>query len=1398
VNHTGRSTKIFAVLMAALGLALFAPSLASARFVRPLLSQITGPTSGLFSGPFSTNGPEGIAVDGSDDLWVGEDASGAPPFQLDGFSPAEAGNESLETLEIKGESPFRPPRDIAIDDSSPTDTFYVVSSESSASESHIEILERSGAYRKRFGPFTSNGSNSVDVAVDNSTGSAGTVYVVSGSGSAGEPYTIEKFNAEGEEVPFGDSHLLPYVEGNQITGDEAGSFRENGNGSYDVLASIAVNSEGDIYVTLPEYEENHESKGPALLEYAPSGAFIRPITSKEVPSLGGKEKGFGGSLAGLATAPNGDVLVSVDNKKEIRETQLAGTEATGGLETEELDQGAVDEFNAAGAFVGQVVSTTSGKHLHGPSQMAVDSQGNLYVVDDSPEKNVERPHDGGREKEELGNEHVVDVYKEGHFVPGLTLGEATGLESTGAVLNGSVDPEASVNPEHAGLSECYFQFIEESVFNEAAANKEEGFAKATTKACAPSAASIAASDTYQPVHADVGDLKSGESYRYRLVAVTGGAKGGSAETQSLVFTAPHAPGVLSTSAGSLSSKFADLEATIDPLGAATSYYFEYDTRPYTAGEAGHGVRVPVSAMSIGSGGPTGSSREGVVQHVGPLEPDTTYYFRVVAGNSQGVTVGAMCEGEQRPDCTFATLPVSVLGLPDGRAYELVTPANKESGSDMFAQAESNGEFVNTDVGTPSESGSSFLLETKDSFGPFPAAGESTYVLSRDPEHDEWATTSLADPSRGVQAIHEAVFDPVNLSSVAFTDGVGPTSSPEGERLTSLLGVPGGPYTELYAGPATHGKTAEDATATSIVGASRDMSHVVLESGEGNLCKGSEAEAALKHGDILCEWNGGDEVGGGGALKLVDVNPEGELLSACGAGLGAGKVGGGLAAGSAHNAISADGSKVFFTVPDPAAANAGPGCWKPEVEQERHEAVNPPQLYMRYDERTVTLSAPNEGVEEGGKTPRLYPATYVGAAEDGSRVFFVSEAWLTANHPEAHDLELYQYDTETSTLTRISAGEEAVNPRAKAGAEIHTVPAVAAQGTAVYFTAFGKLAEGASELPPRSGSVEGQVNLYRFDTRSGITSYVATINVSDYIAGAIALAPKANWYTNPEGNYLLFASSAELTGYDTSAASTHDCRVLPGLGFGYGHCDEVYRYHYEPGIPSERSVICVSCNPSGARPVSHAEFTRSARAAIDAGPVQAMSNNGAYVFFDSADPLVSTATNETLDVYEWHEGQIALIGSGSDPAPSFFLGMSSYETPSHETVEAGNVFIGTHANLVPWQHTEAEGNIYDARICRPEEGEPCLDAPAVRTGQCENSSCQSPPSPPDDATPTSLTFAGPGDLVTELAPPPPPKAAIRKATSPCKRGYVKKKVKKKTQCVRKARPKKAKKTNRKGK
>lgn len=109
-----------------------------------------------------------------------------------------------------------------------------------------------------------------------------------------------------------------------------------------------------------------------------------------------------------------------------------------------------------------------------------------------------------------------------------------------------------------------------------------------------------------------------------------------------------APTVATGAASALSVTGATLNGTVDPLGADTSYHFEWGT------SANYDQTTP--AADAGSGNGPGA----VSAVLNGLAPDTTYHFRLVGHNSGGTTNGA--------DVTFHTGPAPAppagSGVPD--------------------------------------------------------------------------------------------------------------------------------------------------------------------------------------------------------------------------------------------------------------------------------------------------------------------------------------------------------------------------------------------------------------------------------------------------------------------------------------------------------------------------------------------------------------------------------------------------------------------------------------------------------------------------------------------------------------------------------------------------------------
>jgi hypothetical protein len=270
--------------------------------------------------------------------------------------------------------------------------------------------------------------------------------------------------------------------------------------------------------------------------------------------------------------------------------------------------------------------------------------------------------------------------------------------------------------------------------------------------------------------------------------------------------------------------------------------------------------------------------------------------------------------------------------------------------------------------------------------------------------------------------------------------------------------------------------------------------------------------------------------------------------------------------------------------------------------------------------------------------------------------------------------------------------------------------------------------------------------------------------------------------SPNGEWLSFMSGRSLTGYDNRDVASG----VPD--------QEVFLY----SASGEGTLACASCNPTGSRP--HGAFDHGTASIVLLGDGQRawaghwlaanvpewtsplyqsryLSNAG-RLFFNSNDALVPSDTGGTEDVYEYEPpgvgdctsaganfsqrsaGCVALISSGTSSSESAFLDAS----------ESGNdVFFLTSAQLSP-SDLDVMRDVYDARVGG---GFP----PAQPLPACEGDACQSPAVPPEDPTPGSLTFRGPGNLapvtVTKSIAAPTRAQKLAKALKACRRIHSKK-------------------------
>ena len=163
----------------------------------------------------------------------------------------------------------------------------------------------------------------------------------------------------------------------------------------------------------------------------------------------------------------------------------------------------------------------------------------------------------------------------------------------------------------------------------------------------------------ESVSAPVTGLLAHTTYAVCLLARNG--EGEASPTGPAITFTTHtaAPTVSEESVSNVGSGSARLSAQIDPEGEATSYQFEYSTDEVSWATA------PELAGSVGAG----SEAVGVLANLEGLQPETAYQFRVTATNNTGSVLGGVM--------SFKTFPVGLLGLPDDRGYEMVTPPVNE-------------------------------------------------------------------------------------------------------------------------------------------------------------------------------------------------------------------------------------------------------------------------------------------------------------------------------------------------------------------------------------------------------------------------------------------------------------------------------------------------------------------------------------------------------------------------------------------------------------------------------------------------------------------------------------------------------------------------------------------------
>ncbi|PKN37919.1 MAG: hypothetical protein CVU62_09370 [Deltaproteobacteria bacterium HGW-Deltaproteobacteria-2] len=151
------------------------------------------------------------------------------------------------------------------------------------------------------------------------------------------------------------------------------------------------------------------------------------------------------------------------------------------------------------------------------------------------------------------------------------------------------------------------------------------------------------------VSADLISLAPNTTYYYRLSAnnVKGAVQGENKTFNTAAIT--KAPIVITGHSRNVTASSATIGGTVNPNGMATSYYFEYGISPAFGG------KVPLTPQSAGSG----TSAVNVTTPLAGLNANTTYYYRLVAVNSDGTSNGA--------NMTFKTASGMLIKVPTSPA-----------------------------------------------------------------------------------------------------------------------------------------------------------------------------------------------------------------------------------------------------------------------------------------------------------------------------------------------------------------------------------------------------------------------------------------------------------------------------------------------------------------------------------------------------------------------------------------------------------------------------------------------------------------------------------------------------------------------------------------------------------
>jgi hypothetical protein len=903
-----------------------------------------------------------------------------------------------------------------------------------------------------------------------------------------------------------------------------------------------------------------------------------------------------------------------------------------------------------------------------------------------------------------------------------------GSERAGSVQTTGATLEASINPEGPQETHYHFEYGESEAYGSQTPETSLGGGEFED----------------QPASAVIEGLEPGTVYHFRVVAEN--ALGEKAEGPDQTFQTLPPVSVESESASEVTADSAKLATELNAHGLPSEYRFEYGTT------TAYGNSVPEPDGDAGEGSETVGFSV-TIQH---LSSHTTYHYRVVAHNALGVSEG--------PDRTFTTQGAEPVSLPDGRAWEMVSPPVKhggtiepiaQEGGTIQAAADGSGiAYISTSPVVEDPQGNRRLVYSQ--------------LLSRRGAPGVWSTQDITTANRAPVGVVTANLSEYKLFSRDLARGavepLGSTplaprpsepSEPNAERTPYLRNTDGTFTPLVWTGNVPPGtkfggeeiKPEEFGNGVVFETGTPDLSHVLIKS-PSSLVEGFENEGFQS----VYEWSEGK-------LAPVSVLPSG--ASAGGAEVGFSNL-------QVRNAISADGSRVFFSLNGELFVR---------------------DMTLGVTGKTLRIDTAEAGLREGERG-----AVFQLASADGSRVFFTDSARLTtdSNAKQGHP-DLYECEIEvTGEELGCNLHDLSVDPHANEAANVQgAVIGAGEDGRRIYFVTSGALGEGEEAkngVCPQPS--EGQcVNLYEYDTQSSapqprLVAVLSSEDNPDWLAGGShSHLNELTARVSPNGRYLAFMSKRSLTGFDNRDAKSG------------ARDEEVYEYDAQSG-----RLSCASCDPSGQRPPGTFDPGVYPGLLVDApllwgGQTLAGSipgwtstdrlhalhqarylSDAGRLFFNSPVGLVPGDGNGTQDVYEYEPQHV-----GSCSLAPACLGLVSSGTSSNEAAfmdasETGDDVFFLSAAQLSVQDADGALDLYDAHVCSIAPG--CAaqmvgaPPPCATTDSCRSAAT---PQPGIFGAPASQSFSGAGNLVPSAqqgtrgrAKPVVRAQKLRKALAACRR------------------------------